>query len=195
MRLLVTDNDACVVRLPVNSRKDPWLTRRRPGGRRSTNMATDSGGLTGGSNTVFTRLLVPLDGTVEAAAALPAAATLARATGASITLLRVPTNTGQDPAEEAIGGLIVEDDVRVAAEELARGGLVVDWVVRTGPVAQSIIQAGQTSKADVIVMATHGRTGLGRAFAGSVSERVVSDSGRPVLLLKNGGKRLDHIGT
>jgi len=38
---------------------------------------------------MFTKLLVPLDGTVEAAAALPAATTLAHATGASITLVRV----------------------------------------------------------------------------------------------------------
>jgi hypothetical protein len=44
-------------------------------------------------------------------------------------------------------------------------------------------------------MATHRRTGLSRAFAGSVSERVVADGGRPVLLLKADGKRLDQIGT
>jgi len=42
-------------------------------------------------------------------------------------------------------------------------------------------------------MATHGRSGLARAFAGSVSERVVADSGRFVLLLKPDGKRLHQI--
>jgi nucleotide-binding universal stress UspA family protein len=144
---------------------------------------------------MFSRLLVPLDGTDNAAAALPAAATLARATGASITLVRVPTHHGEDPAEVAFGDLVVEDEVRAAAAELASGGLVANWLVRTGPVSQSIIQAGQATNADVIVMATHGRTGLGRAFAGSVSERVVAASGRPVLLLKADGKPLEHIGT
>jgi nucleotide-binding universal stress UspA family protein len=119
---------------------------------------------------MFSRLLVPLDATLEAAAALPAAATLARATGASITLVRVPTQHGEDPAEEAIGDLIVKDEVRAAAAELASRGLVANWLVRTGPLAESIIQAGLEINADVIVMATHGRTGLGRAFAGSVSE-------------------------
>jgi nucleotide-binding universal stress UspA family protein len=144
---------------------------------------------------MFTKLLVPLDGTIEAAAALPAATTLARATGASITLVRVTANSVDDPAEARVGDLIAEDEVRAAAEDLATGGLLVDWLVRAGPVPESIIQAAQVSKADVIVMATHGRVGISRAFAGSVSERVVADSGRPVLLLKPDGKRLDHLAT
>ena len=71
--------------------------------------------------------------------------------------------------------------------------LSIGWCGRAG--AESIIQAAQVSKADVIVMATHGRVGISRAFAGSVSERVVADSGRPVLLLKPDDKRLNHIAT
>ena len=144
---------------------------------------------------MFTKLLVPLDGTIEAAAALPAATTLARATGASITLVRVTVNKAGDPAEALVGDPLAEDELRAAAEDLARGGLLVDWLVRAGPVPESIIQAAQVSKADVIVMATHGRVGISRAFAGSVSERVVADSGRLVLLLKPDDKRLNHIAT
>jgi nucleotide-binding universal stress UspA family protein len=144
---------------------------------------------------MFTRLLVPLDGTIEAAAALPAATTLARGTGARITLLRVLTDRGRDPADEALGDRFAEDGVSAAAAEVTRSGVLADWVVAAPPVASSIIQAAQTANADVIVMATHGRTGLGRAFAGSVSEHVVAGAGRPVLLLKSDGKHLDHIGT
>jgi nucleotide-binding universal stress UspA family protein len=88
---------------------------------------------------MFSRLLVPLDGTPGAAAALPAAATLARATGASITLVGVPTHHGEDPEEVAIGDLVVEDELRAAAAKLASGGLDANWLVRTGPVAQSTI--------------------------------------------------------
>jgi nucleotide-binding universal stress UspA family protein len=51
---------------------------------------------------MFTKLLVPLDGTIEAAAALPAATTLARATGRTITLVRVPASVG-DPALSLLG--------------------------------------------------------------------------------------------
>jgi hypothetical protein len=50
-----------------------------------------------------------------------------------------------------------------------------------------------TQHADVIVMAMHRRTGLTRAFAWRVSERVVADTGRAVLLFESHGKRLDWI--
>ena len=143
---------------------------------------------------MFNKLLVPLDGTTEAAAALPAATTLARSTGASITLVRVPVSDG-DPAEALMGDHIAEDELRATAEELAAGGLKVDWVIGTPPVPRFIIDAAAARDADAIVMATHGRTGLARAFAGSAFERVVADSGRLVLLLKPDGKRLDRIET
>jgi len=141
---------------------------------------------------MFTKLLVPLDGTIEAASALPAAKTLARATGGSITLVRVPESVG-DPAQSLLGHDIAEDELRATAEELAASGLQVDWVIGAHPVAQFIIDAAAARKSDLIVMATHGRTA--RAFAGSVSERVVADSGRAVLLLKPDGKRLHQIET
>jgi nucleotide-binding universal stress UspA family protein len=143
---------------------------------------------------MFNKLLVPLDGTSEAAAALPAATTLARSTGASITLVRVPASDGS-PAEALMGDHIAEDELRATAEELAAGGLKVDWVIGTPPVSRFIIDAAAARDADVIVMATHARTGLARAFAGSVSERVVADSGRLVLLLKADDKRLHQIKT
>ena len=141
---------------------------------------------------MFNKLLVPLDGTTEAAAALAAAATLARATGGSITLVRVPESV-RDPAQSLLGHDPAEDELRSKAEELSAGGLHVDWVLGAHPVIQFIIDAAAARESDLIVMATHGRTGLARAFAGSVSERVVADSGRPVLLLKPGGKRLNEI--
>jgi nucleotide-binding universal stress UspA family protein len=143
---------------------------------------------------MFRKLLLPLDGTIEAAAALPAAATLARASDASITLVRVRASA--DGSEETLReDHGAEDELRAAAEELTAAGLHVDWQMLTPPVARSIIHAADARDSDLIVMATHGRTGLARAFAGSVSERVVAHSGRPVLLLKPDGKRLDHVAT
>lgn len=144
---------------------------------------------------MFARLLVPLDGTREAAAALQAARALASATGAAITIVRVISVHVGDPAEVAWRKQQVEDELRATAERLAQDDLRVDSLVRTEPVAEAIIEAGRMTNADVVIMATHGRTGLSRAFAGSVSERVVADSGRPVLLLKPDGKPLDHIAT
>src|SRR5438132_3743378 len=91
--------------------------------------------------------------------------------------VRVPASGG-DPAEALMGDHIAEDDLRATADELAAGGLRVDWVIGTPPVPRFIIDPAAARDADMIVMATHGRTGLARAFAGSVSEGVVADSGR-----------------
>ena len=93
---------------------------------------------------MFTKLLVPLDGTIEAASALPAAKTLARATGGSITLVRVPESVG-DPAQSLLGHDMAEDELRATAEELAASGLQVDWVIGAHPVAQFIIDAAAAS--------------------------------------------------
>jgi nucleotide-binding universal stress UspA family protein len=90
---------------------------------------------------------------------------------------------------------MAEDELRAAAKELADGGLTVDWVVGAPPVPQFIINTAEARESDLIVMATHGRTGFARAFAGSISEGVVADSRLAVLLLKPGGIGLHQIET
>ena len=57
-------------------------------------------------------------------------------------------------------------------------------VVRRGEVYSEIIKFGQEEKIDLIVMATHGRTGLAHVFLGSVAEKVVRHSAVPVLTVK-----------
>jgi nucleotide-binding universal stress UspA family protein len=140
---------------------------------------------------MFARLLVPLDGTPEAATALPAATTLASIHGATITLVRVISDRHDNAAERQQA----EVELRSAAETLDGPAVRVTALVQTGPAAALIVHAAEVSDADLIVMATHGRTGLSRALAGSVSERVVADSGRPVLVLKPDDKPLDRIAT
>jgi len=66
----------------------------------------------------------------------------------------------------------------------------VEVRVRTGHPAAEIVAAARATSADIIVMATHGRVGLQRAFAGSVTEHVIAASPVPVLVLKPGGKRM-----
>jgi nucleotide-binding universal stress UspA family protein len=143
---------------------------------------------------MFTRLLVPLDGTNEAAAAVPAATTLARATGGGLTLVRVLEREGE-PAEALLRDHIAADELRATAAELTTTDLQVDVVIGRPPVAQFIIDTAAARDADVIVMATRGRAGLARAFGGSVSERVLADSDRMVLLLKADDRQLHQIQT
>jgi len=82
------------------------------------------------------------------------------------------------------------------AVELAADGREVDTAVRTSdhPGAE-IVREAQRWPADLIVMATHGRKGVARALVGSVTQRVVSDSPVPVLLLRPGGHRVAHLTT
>jgi nucleotide-binding universal stress UspA family protein len=136
---------------------------------------------------MFQRILVPIDGTPQASAALPAARTLARATGASVVLVRVSKSASA--AERATA----EKATVAVRDELAGSDLQVDTLMRSGDAAEEIVAATQAASADLIVMATHGRTGLRRAFAGSVTERVLANSPVPVVVLKPGGKRMSAL--
>ena len=137
---------------------------------------------------LFEKLLVPLDGTAESAVALPIARAMARATGATVTLLRVLAADEEDrttrEAQRELDGI---------AAELTAGGLTARTVVQTGDPAQTIVAHARMGEADLIVMRTHGRAGLARAVAGSVAERVLTQSPVPLLLLRPGDRYVSQI--
>jgi nucleotide-binding universal stress UspA family protein len=62
--------------------------------------------------------------------------------------------------------------------------------VEVGPAAEKIIEAAKEKDADLIVMATHGRTGLSHALMGSVAEKVVRQASCPVLTMRPKGEPL-----
>ncbi|HEY8368053.1 MAG TPA: universal stress protein [Thermodesulfobacteriota bacterium] len=90
-------------------------------------------------------------------------------------------------AEEAMRGQ-ARRDLEAFAERFAReaGGVpVTTALVEAGvSAADAIVRAATEAKADLIVMGTHGRTGLRRALLGSVAERVVRTADIPVLVVK-----------
>jgi nucleotide-binding universal stress UspA family protein len=134
---------------------------------------------------MFSRVVVPLDGSAESAVALPVTRTLA--TGGGVTLVRVVSSTDEtDQARRSLERI---------APELASAGLQVDVVVRVGDPAREILDQVQMQNADLIVMRTHGRAGLPRAVLGSVTERVVADSPVPVVVLRPGGRRVSALKT
>jgi nucleotide-binding universal stress UspA family protein len=65
-----------------------------------------------------------------------------------------------------------------------RAGVRTTILLTNGPVADRIIAVARRTKADVIVMGTHGRTGIARAFVGSIAGRVVATASRPVLTIR-----------
>lgn len=132
------------------------------------------------------KILVPLDGSELAERALAYAVPLATRTGASVLVLRAAvshTLPGVDPRERQAGAIdeaqAYVDDViaRVQARNVACEG-----VVRYGHPSECIVESARTRQVNLIVMASHGRTGPGRWILGSVAEAVVAASPVPVLV-------------
>lgn len=137
----------------------------------------------------LTKILVPLDGSALAEAALPRALELAQDSGAKVELLRAveaSTLPGVDPTEAQIK-VVQEGETYLAdvAARLRAGGVqAVETSVWYGPAAYAIVEAGQLHKADLIVMTTHGRSGLGRFILGSVAESVLRGTTVPIFLIR-----------
>jgi universal stress protein A len=138
---------------------------------------------------LFRHVLVPHDFSPQATVALKAAARLAKQHGGKLTVLHVvvpfylPADVpfGMAPP----GDLIPEQRrhlERLVAKTVARNGPPVTVRVEVGDASQRIIDAGR--RADSIVMATSGRTGLSHFLIGSVAEKVVRHAAVPVLTVR-----------
>jgi nucleotide-binding universal stress UspA family protein len=141
---------------------------------------------------MFANILVPIDGSAESNAALPFARTVAHETGASITLLRVLR-----PAEVASNreaATVAANTLKHTAAESGSAGVTFETVVREGDdVADEILEQSRAQGAELIIMRTHGRVGLERAILGSVTQRVLADSGVPVMLVRPDEREIGQI--
>lgn len=143
---------------------------------------------------MYSRIIVPLDGSEVAESALPNATGLARALNIPLLLVRVVDIThsppmvgsGVVPSYELNFEMIEEERVEAReyldnmVQRLSGDGLEVQRELREGPVARRIVESA--SPGDLITMASHGRTGLSRWFLGSVAEEVMRQARTPVLL-------------
>lgn len=135
------------------------------------------------------RFLVPLDGSKLAERAFEVAADLARTHDAEIQLLTV-----LDPVV-ANGFTEFADSEHIAITEAVNAymkSVTADWadlpvvdqqVVSAPNVAEAIVRFAFGNDIDLIVMASHGRSGLGRWLLGSVAEKVIRSSEVPVLVV------------
>ena len=123
------------------------------------------------------KILVPLDGSTTAEAALPLAAQLARAEDAGLVLLMVTNvHPSPEPAPCEQDILPIRDAEHYL--ETARRHLVADYpnvstAVWRGASAATIVRAAEVYGADRIVMTTHGRSGDQRDMFGSVADAVL----------------------
>ena len=143
--------------------------------------------------TAMKRILVPLDGSPESEAVLPHVLGLARLSGAALVLARIaaaPFDIAVTIGPEALQDYLqrIREEAEAYLEGVQKsmpGDLQVD---RTALIAdrapEGIMRAAQEQDADMIAMATHGRSGWARIAVGSVAETVLHKSTTPVLLIK-----------
>lgn len=131
---------------------------------------------------MYKRILVPLDGSETAEAILPFAAEVAGPLDAEVILLHViadarsefvfPTRVQAEEYLDALAGRLADKRIRVRTD------------IRFGSVPEVILTAADALDADLIAMATEGRTGLTRLLLGSVAEGVLREAQVPVLMIR-----------
>ena len=134
---------------------------------------------------VFQRVLVPTDFSALGNQAVPFAySTLSR--GGSVCLLHVREQTKKKADGEACTPGKLEQQLRalIPAEAEARWIVTSVEVVEGKTPSAAICQAAERFGADLICMGTHGRSGLSKTILGSVTQDVISQSHRPVLLVR-----------
>jgi nucleotide-binding universal stress UspA family protein len=146
---------------------------------------------------VYTKIIVPLDGSLVAEGILPYVRTIARASNAAVELLNVLTPVVLDAfcdAEHDYDFEDVEADMRARALAYLRPiaatmphPLSVECAVRVGEPAVVIVEEAGADA--LVIMATHGRSGAGRWLLGSVADKVVH-SIRTHLLLARAGDQI-----
>jgi nucleotide-binding universal stress UspA family protein len=141
-------------------------------------------------------ILVPLDGSIVAEAALAPAVDLARQTSTKIVLLRAAeahTLPMADPIEDQVNVMREAEEYLGATRTRVMDAGVADVEVAAwyGPAVEAIVEAARYRHADLIVMSSHGRSGVARLVMGSVTERVLRGTSVPILVIRPDGAPID----
>jgi nucleotide-binding universal stress UspA family protein len=153
---------------------------------------------------MYKKILVPLDGSELAECVLPHVEAIAKGCLAeSITFVRVVEPVylpiSADPDQEytfsAKDWQRMEAGSKAAAEEYLKrltskikyNGVKIEWEVIVGKAAESIADYASSSGADLIAIATHGRSGVGRWVWGSVADKLLRSSLIPILMVRPPG--------
>jgi nucleotide-binding universal stress UspA family protein len=146
---------------------------------------------------MFKTILVPLDGSKRAERILPYVEKLAQGFSSKVVFLQVVevnfvytspysyyTDAGLEKAErEKIKGE-AESYLGGLQGEFREKGIQAAFSLVEGSVVRTIISVAEQEGADLIAMASHGRTGLARVFYGSVAAGVLQQVDRPLLLIR-----------
>jgi nucleotide-binding universal stress UspA family protein len=146
---------------------------------------------------MYENILVPLDGSELAEVALPYAEELARQLGSEITLVYISESVKD--SQEDLDQSYLQKIVKSVKERAARysntpgntPAIKVKSVVLSGHPAGKIVEYAETENIGLIVMSTHGRSGIQRWALGSVADKVMRAATKPVVLIRAQGSRSD----
>jgi len=145
---------------------------------------------------MYKRILVPVDGSPTSELGLAEAIKLAQLTGAQLTLLHVVDEAAVALLPEAAASASnVFDVMRATGGEILgkakldaqKAGVSAEPVLldtASGRVSELVVEQASKHRADLIVMGTHGRRGVGRMLLGSDAEQVLRNAPVPVLLVR-----------
>jgi nucleotide-binding universal stress UspA family protein len=141
---------------------------------------------------LFHRIVCPTDFSPTAARAVDLATRMAAACGAELVLLHVVPAINYPSRGIAIAGAFpqLEQELQAKAKErldqqqIGAQGITVRREVRHGDPYEQILACARDVKADLVVLGTHGHTGLKHALLGSTTERVVRLAECPVLTVR-----------
>lgn len=149
---------------------------------------------------LYQRILVPVDGSATATRGLDEAIALARLTGASLRLVHVLDDvvfvsafeSGASYAKDFVPKLRrrAEKILETARARAAAAGVAVDTILLecfARSTSDVVVEHARSWTADLIVLGTHGRRGIGRVMMGSDAEEIVRSAPVPVLLVRAAG--------
>jgi len=150
---------------------------------------------------MYKRILLPLNGSAQARHALPHAIAQAKRFGAELVLLEVLSpSLGMHGLEKGSREWVsryktnlARENLQDAAAEAQQRGVRVKMSTAEGHAPTRIVEFAEENDVDLIVMSTHGRSGLSRWLIGSVADRVLRGAKVPVLLVRTeNGDRLEE---
>jgi nucleotide-binding universal stress UspA family protein len=149
---------------------------------------------------MYNKVLVPLDGSPFSECVLEHVKIMA--TGCKIPdvklvfviepvhpgIFDVPGNFIEDMQKQAVSS--GEEYLKKTSAKLVAEGIAASWVILRGNVAEAILDFTRKNEVDLVIMSTHGRSGVARWAMGSVADRVARQATVPVMLVSPPGCRI-----
>jgi len=151
-----------------------------------------------GEGKVFDNILVPMDGSSLAECVLPHVVAVANAFQARTTLLQVldrPEGTGQlvDPLAWQMGKFEAQNYLECVNERLRKVGLETNYALLDGQAANSIIEFAHSHQVNLIILSSHGRSGLSVWNVSSVVQKITQRAHLPTLIVQAYHSPLDEL--